>query len=139
MALVEFAEKELREAGWFDADADYGGLVGPAVLKMVEQFAEEGHSGYSAHLCLHLFSRVAAFKPLNPLRNPMENGEYIDHTSISSGHPAYQSTRRSSVFSEDRGKTWYDLDLKPPKWKRILAKVLPLSGRVYITFPYKPA
>ena len=67
--LEEFAEAELRRAGWFDdsPDAMYGGMVGPAVMKMIKVFAAEGHSGMSARLCLDIFHRVARFKPLSKL------------------------------------------------------------------------
>ena len=39
--LVDYAERELKLAGLFDKDADYGGMLGHAVLKMVKLFAEE--------------------------------------------------------------------------------------------------
>lgn len=135
MGLVDYATSELRRAGWFEEDSDYGGLVGPAVVKMVEQFAEEGHSGYSANLCLALFKRVAAFKPLTALKNPMETGEYQDVSGYSQTSPmkTLQSTRLSSVFSEDGGKTWYDIDLKVPRWKKWFG-----VRRHYIKFPYSP-
>jgi len=133
MALVEYAQEGLKRAGYFDEDSDYGGLVGPAVLEMVKQFADEGHSGYSAMLCLHLFKRLAAFKPINPIPNPMEANEFIDHTSISGNHPTFQSTRISSLFSEDGGKRWYDIDKRLPKWKRWLG-----IRRAYVKFPYLP-
>ena len=35
MSLVQYAEEELRAAGFFDEDSDYGGLIGPAVLEMI--------------------------------------------------------------------------------------------------------
>lgn len=133
MSLVEFAQEELKRAGMFDEDSDYGGLIGPAVLEMVKQFAAEGHSGCSASLCLHLFKRLAAYKPIHPIPNPMESNEYIDHTGISGGQPTFQSTRYSSVFSEDGGKRWYDINLRVPKWKQWLG-----VKRAYITFPYLP-
>jgi hypothetical protein len=134
MAMVEYAEKELKRAGWFDKDADYAGLVGPAVIEMMKQFAQEGHSGYSAHLVLHIFERLARYRPLTPLDNPMTASEYVDHTEISGGQLTYQSTRLSSLFSEDGGQRWYDLDLKLPKWKRWIG-----IRRAYVKFPYMPA
>lgn len=133
MAMVEYAQDELKRAGWFDKDSDYAGLVGPAVIEMMKQFAEEGHSGGSAHLVLHIFERLARYRPLTPLDNPMKASEFIDHTSISGGQLTYQSTRLSSLFSEDGGKKWYDIDRRVPRWKRWLR-----IRRSYITFPYMP-
>lgn len=133
MALTEFAERELREAGYFEQEDDKGGIyygmIGPAVVELVKVFAAQGHSGQSAQIVLTLFSRVAAYKPLTPFRHPMKTGEYIDHTDISGGQPVYQSTRVSSVFSEDGGKTWYDIDQKIPLWKRFFG-----VRRAYLRF-----
>jgi len=133
MALIEYAEDELRRAGFFDKDSDYAGMVGPAVLEMMKQFADEGHSGYSAHLCLSVFERLARFRPLTPVENPMADNSFIDHTAISGGNPTFQSTRLSTLFSEDGGKRWYDLDKSVPKWKQWLG-----VRRGYVKFPYMP-
>jgi hypothetical protein len=132
MALVEYAESELRRAGFFDADSDYAGLVGPAVIEMMKQFAAEGNSGYSAHLCLSLFERLARFRPITPIENPMIHGEYNDVSSYSQTQ-TFQGTRLSSLFSEDGGKRWYDIDKRIPKWKRLLGQ-----RRAYVNFPYSP-
>ena len=134
MALVEYAESELRRAGFYDADSDYAGMVGPAVVEMIKQFADEGHSGYSAHLCLSIFERLSRFRPLTPMENPMIDGSFIDHTSISGGNPTYQSNRLSSLFSMDGGRRWYDIDVRVPRWRRLLLR----QNVVYVKFPYYP-
>src|SRR5208282_4089035 len=103
MSLTEHAERELREAGLFDADSNYGGMLGESVMELVKVFAAQGHSGTSAHMTLGIFHRVASYNLLGPMKNPMESGEYIDHSDIHGGNPVYQSTRKSSVFSEDGG------------------------------------
>ncbi len=124
--LVDHAERELRAAGLFDEDSDYGGMLGPAVLELVKLFAEQGHSGFSAHLTLSIFNRVASYKTLVPLPDPLIAKEYMEvHEQT------LQSTRRSSVFSEDGGKTWYDIDKRIPAWKQWLG-----IRRFYISFPY---
>lgn len=132
--LVEFAERELREAGWFSPESDYAGGIGESVLELVKTFAAQGHSGGSAPLTIALFKEVAMYRPLVPLKNPMKTGEYIDRSDISGGNPVFQSTRVSSVFSNDGGKTWYDINKRPPWYKRIFARWW-LGGRVsYINF-----
>lgn len=140
-SLVSHAEKELKAAGLFDADSDYGGMLGPAVMKMVEVFANEGHSGYSASMTLHLFSKVAQYKLLSPIGNPLTTGDYHDVSEPSGTPPqtTLQSTRLSSLFSEDSGRTWYDLDKKLPRWKCMLRCLrFPLNHRAYVVFPYMP-
>lgn len=94
--LVEYAKSELERAGYFDKDSDYGGLLGPAVLKMVEQFSDEGHSGYSARIAMTLFEKVAMFEPLTPL-----TGEDDEWNEIGGG--SYQNRRCSHVFKDATG------------------------------------
>jgi hypothetical protein len=129
MGLIEHAERELREAGLFDRASDYGGGLGEAVLELVKVFAAQGHSGGSAHATIDLFRRVASYQCLVPLKNPMVTGEYLDHSYTHDGNPVFQSTRKSSVFSEDGGKRWYDIDKRVPRWKRWLG-----VKRAYISF-----
>lgn len=106
MSLVQHAETELRLAGLFDKDSDYDGALGPAVMELVEKFAAQGHSGFSAGLTLDLFNRVASFKPLTPITsNPDEWMEC--------GPSVWQNRRKPTTFSKDGGKTWYDLDEIP--------------------------
>ncbi len=95
--LVSHAERELRLAGLFDDDSDYGGMLGNAVLDMVKLFAKEGHSGFSASMAVSLFSKVARFQPLTPLTG--EDDEWNDV-----GEGTYQNRRCSHVFKDsDRG------------------------------------
>ena len=42
--LAKHAEYELRKAGLFDKDSDYGGMLGKAVMDIVKVFAKQGHS-----------------------------------------------------------------------------------------------
>lgn len=128
--LTEFAERELREAGWFDDGDDgmYYGEIGPAVLALVRVFAEQGHSGGSAQHVVEIFRRLASWQPINPLKNPTETGEYIVHDEDPSAPVYWQSTRKSSVFSSDGGKTWCDINTPVPWWKRIVGvRRIPIS------------
>jgi len=131
--LIEHAKRELAEAGLLDPNGDcYGDMAGKAVLELMETFAAQGHSGGSADIVLTIFNRLARYKLLNPLPNPTKTREYIDHSDSHGGNPVWQSTRLSSVFSDDGGKTWYDIDKRVPWWKRILG-----VRRVYLTFAVK--
>jgi hypothetical protein len=114
--LVDYAERELRQAGMVDQDSDYGGMLGDAVLDLVKKFAEEGHSGASAMRCLQLFSRLARFKPLTPLTGEADEWNKIDDKT-------WQNKRAASVFKDETGKA-HDLDAK--------------NQRATIIFPYMP-
>lgn len=106
MSLVDFAEKELKLAGLFDADSDYDGMIGPAALDIVKVFAEQGHSGYSAALVTSIVEKLMRWQPLTPITSDPD--EWMDL----SGHemPMWQNRRDCAAFSRDGGKTWYHLD-----------------------------
>lgn len=109
MGLVEHAKRELELAGMFSKESDYNGMLGPAVLKMVEVFAAEGHSGFSAGMALGIFIRLAQFKTLTPLTSDPD--EWADVTAYGDpAKPMWQSKRDPSFFSEDGGKTWRSVD-----------------------------
>ena len=129
--LVRHAETELRLAGLFDKNSDYAGMLGPAVLQMVRQFSDEGHSGYSAGLAVSIFQKVARFEPLTPLTGePSEWVEYMD------GH--FQNKRCSHVFKEGTDGQAYDSSgkvFRDPDGGCYTNR----ESRVPITFPYTPA
>jgi len=107
-SLAAHAERELKLAGLFDKDSDYEGMLGEAVLELMELFAKQDHSGFSAGMTTELFSRLAKFEALTELTNNSE--EWIDISEMQGGEPGWQSARSPSCFSTDGGKTYYNLD-----------------------------
>lgn len=105
--LVKHAQHELELARLFDKDSDYGGMLGGAVMQLVEVFAKQGHSGFSAELTIEIFNLVVNFKNLTPIGK--SDDEWMNVSEHSSG-PLWQNTRRGTTFSRDAGKTWYDID-----------------------------
>lgn len=112
MSLVEHAKSELERAGLFDKDSDYNGMLGPAIMKMVETFAAEGHSGASAAWTLQLFNRVASYKALTRLTSDSEEWCNVSEYGGPNDAPIWQNKRDSSYFSHDGGKTGYSIDDK---------------------------
>lgn len=105
--LVPHARRELERAGLFREDSDYSGMLGDAVLDLVRVFAAQGHSGFSAHMAIDLFRRVASYDVLTPLTSdPSEWNEV--------GTDVWQNRRKSSCFSSDGGKTWKDNEAPEP-------------------------
>ena len=101
MNLVEHAKKELEVSGLFDKDSDYGGMVGKAVLELIEVFAKQGHSGMSASMVRSIFSKLSDYKPLIPLT--LKDDEWCE---VSNG--TFQNKRNSAVFKEGKdGKAYY--------------------------------
>ena len=126
--LVKHAERELRIAGFFDKDSAYGGLIGHAVLQMIRQFSEEGHSGFSARLAIQIFEKVARFEPLTPL-----TGEASEWNNI--GDARYQNKRCSHVFKD--GDQAYDSEGRIFRDAKGMCRQNKES-RVPVTFPYTP-
>lgn len=106
--LEKHAEYEMRRAGWYDSDADYGGMIPEAVMALIKAHAKEGHSGGSHFLTLELFSKLVNFKTLTPITSNPE--EWFKHDYEIAGANCWQNKRQSTTFSEDGGQTWYDLD-----------------------------
>ena len=98
MKLVDHAARELEIIGE-DAETKAG------LLRVVQAFADMGHSGASAHFCANALDALLRYKPLAPLTN--DPAEWIDRTEISGGHPMWQSARNSEAFSSDGGRTYY--------------------------------
>jgi hypothetical protein len=120
-SLRAHAKRELELAGFNGKDSAYGGALAPAVMRLIEVHAKEGHSGGSHHAVLSLFAALSNFKVLSPLTNdPAEWMDVSDH--YDRGGPKWQSRRQPSCFSDDGGKTYYDVDEKKVQDKRPIHK-----------------
>lgn len=120
--FVTWAREELDRAGLFDESSDYGGMLGEEVMRLVESFAEAGHSGFSAQMAASIFTQLAAWKPLGPLTD--DPGEWMHIAEEMAGQAdLWQSRRNPACFSNDGGKTFYDIDEKPARWRRIYQRV----------------
>ena len=130
--IERHAEAELKLAGWLRPDGFYGDDMGKAVIRMVREFSQEGHSGMSAPLAISLFKEVAAFKTLTPLTG--EDDEWLRHDY--GDDVTWQNKRCGRVFKGADGKA-YDSDgriFREPTG----ACYTSMDSRVYITFPYTP-
>ncbi len=131
--LERHAESELRIAGLFDNDSDYGGALGPAIMQVVRAFSDEGHSGGSASISISAISKLLSFEPLTPLAG--DESEWNDVGAYSAG-PCWQNNRCSHVFKGEDGRA-YDIDGKVFREPNG-ACYTNIDSRVYITFPYTP-
>jgi len=116
--LVQHAIQEMKIAGLYDEDADYGGMIPDAVLKCVEAFAGQGHSGGSASIVISILERVLRFETLSPINS--DPNYWMEHSAEVAGRPGvWQSTRNPAYFSQDGGRTFYSLDDPEKKnWPR---------------------
>jgi hypothetical protein len=130
--LHDYAEQELKAAGLFDEDGLYDGMIGKAVMELIDVFAAQGHSGMSAEITRDAFDKVASYKPLAPL-----SGEDDEWNEVVEG--VWQNKRCSTVFRQtDRfdGQA-YDIDgkvFREPNGSCFTSA----DSRTPITFPYTP-
>lgn len=110
--LVDHAKKELELAGLFDKDSDYDGMIGKAVMELCKCFAGQGHSGFSANWVLDLFSRLGKYEPLTPITDNPKDWTDVSNLGGKDSPEMWQSKRNPSLFSENGGKTYYDVDDK---------------------------
>ena len=126
--LVNHAKAELERAKLFGDGDFYGGMMGDAVMKLINVFADEGHSGMSASLAVNIFEKLARFEPLTPLTG--DDDEWVEV-----GPGVFQNKRCSHVFKEN-GQA-YDIDgriFREPDGCCFTSK----DSRVDVTFPYTP-
>jgi len=106
------ALREFKAAGWINDDGTFKdemqSMICKHVMKLIEIFSEEGHSGSTAPYAINLFQKIASFKPLTPLTG--EDDEWVKH-DYGNGHITYQNNRLSSVFKDEDGNA-YDIDGK---------------------------
>lgn len=102
MNLKDFAKQELYLTGMFDEDSVYGGMIGKAVMELIEVFSNQGHSGYSADIVSELFHKLSIFKPIALLTGN------DDEWFLCAGADLYQNKRNSAVFKDGKnGRAYY--------------------------------
>lgn len=95
--------RELKLAGMYDKDADYDGMVGPAVEELLETFFKQGHSGFSASLVSSIFYQLIKGRTLTPLTGMPDEWVDVDDK-------LFQNRRCGSVFKEKDTGQFYDVD-----------------------------
>ncbi|EFL29444.1 hypothetical protein SSOG_09158 [Streptomyces himastatinicus ATCC 53653] len=96
--LVAHARRELRLVG---EDKD----VIDGLCRVVQAFADMGHSGTSAHFATQYLDKLLRYQPLSELTDNPD--EWIDrHAEGMTPTPMWQSVRNSEAFSTDGGKTY---------------------------------
>ena len=78
-----------------------------SIVKMVEIFADMGHSGGSASVAIAMLTELLEFRNLSPLTDNPD--EWFFHGEDMWGAPGgiWQNKRNGEAFSPDGGKTYY--------------------------------
>lgn len=137
------ARAEFRAAGWTDENGKFNDDMQEAickhVLKLLEVFGKEGHSGSSAPYAISLFEKLARFEPVAPLTG--EDWEWVNVAEVD-GRPLWQNKRCARVFKDTDGA--YDIDgIVWWEWadyegERFKSHFTNRQSRVPVTFPYTP-
>ena len=142
-SLYDFAERELA---MFPKD-DMQQEMNRGVLKIVADFSDQGHSGFSASYALGMIRRLLAFLPMKPLTGA--DGEWNGPLN-SKGGQIYQNKRCSRVFKDadgsahdiearvvsyDGGETWH----YPKQWKKVAFPYTPPEKPERVLLPAKEA
>lgn len=102
MSMIEWAKRELDLAGYKESEDpdDINNWMRNDVLKLLEMFCEQGHSGFSARYAIKLFETLANWKPLTPL-----TGADDEWTEV--GPDVWQNKRASNVFKGEDGRAYW--------------------------------
>jgi len=143
MSLVTYAERELDRIGMTaNSDDEMNKNMRNHILHIVDEFAKEGHSGFSASYALECIQKLLKFEPLSPLTGEDDEWNYVGDLG---DDPVYQNRRCSRIFKGKDGRAydidgivWYEWysdehDLEPRK-----INFTNIDSRVYIEFPYIP-
>lgn len=139
MTMTDVCIEELRRAGLFDQDSDYGGMIGDAVKELLLTFQKQDHSGYSAQVVANLFYKLIKGEPLSPLtsdssewmevRSDLFQSRRVPHVFIDKKVSEKPYTLDGKAFSDDGGASYYtsidsrvffDLPGFPPKTEYVI-------------------
>lgn len=138
MSITRYAESELDRIGMTaDSEDEMNVAMRKHILHMVNEFAEEGHSGFSAGYAISILSKLLDYKPLSPLTG--EDDEWNDV-----GDNLWQSKRAYNVFKDKDGAYWSDGKVFWEWWsdpeidggKPYKSYFTSRDSRVPITFPF---
>jgi hypothetical protein len=128
--LENYAIDELTRIGMYGSDDEMNRMMCDHILKMVDVFTEEGHSGFSAEYAINILQKLLRWEPLSPLTGEDDEWEeYEDGT--------FQNKRLSRVFKYGKDGKAFDIRGKVfvyPDGCSYTSR----DSTVYIEFPYIP-
>ena len=125
--MVDYAKSELARIS--KDDDGMQDWINSQILEIVETFAKQDHTGFTASYALEILKRVLAYKPITPLTG--EEDEW------GTGASEDQNKRCPSVFRKPDGKA-YDIDDVRVSDNGGITWYTSNRFRKEITFPYYP-
>ena len=106
--ILKHAERELKLIG-YDGKDEYNNMAKDAILELIETFAKQEHSGFSAPYVAKMFHKLAMYEVLSPLTgNDDEWSDVLDERSSSDTKMLFQNNRDSRVFKDEKGAYFLD-------------------------------
>ena len=131
--IETYAIDELTRIGMYGSGDEMNDAMCEHILKMVNVFAEEGRSGFSAEYAISILQKLLRFEPLSPLTGEDDEWRLCEYSE----GETYQNKRLSRVFKEGKDGQAYDINGKvfvEPNGASYTSR----DSRVYIEFPYVP-
>lgn len=152
MSLMSHTIEELNRLGMTeDATDEYNKSMRNHIIHMMQEFCNEGHSGFSAGYAVSILSKLMKYEPVTPLTGA--DDEWVDVASFGT-KDLYQNKRYSKIFKEGKdgkaynieGKVFWEWATRPleedeegyPGIKKYKSYYTSGDSRVYVTFPYTP-
>lgn len=103
MNLIEHAKNELKCAGLLNTNDEMQKEMNKHILQMVEEFSNEGHSGFSASYAYGILKNLLRFKPITPLTGEDDEWEECFDNTL-------QNKRMSCVFKDKKTGQAYNIE-----------------------------
>ena len=136
--LLRYAEQELDLIGMTaDSPEEMNVDMRNHILRMVEEFSKEEHSGLSASYTIHVLENLLKYKPLSPLTGA--DSEWVE---VADG--LFQNKRCHSVFKNESGAwdidgiVFYDINVDKDTGESYKSYYTNASSKVKVVFPYIP-
>lgn len=130
--LLAHAKHELSLLRGGDEPDEMQDAIEAHILKMVELFADEGHTGMSAGYAIQILEKVLRYEPITPLTGADDEWTDLEYAP----DMKYQNKRCGHVFKGADGRA-YDSEgriFRDPDGSCYTSQ----GSRVYIEFPYTP-
>lgn len=101
--LVEHARVELTRIGEEPETIE-------GYLKVIQAFADMGHSGGSASVAIPVIIQLLQFKPLGKITNDPDEWIFHNKNTYGASEDLWQNKRNPAAFSSNAGRTYWLVD-----------------------------
>ena len=126
-------EHAVNELSLIDDGSEEQQWVNKSIINIVDAFADQGHSGFSAKYSLNLLSRLLNFYPINPITDSEDEwGKWHGPE----GKKSRQAKRYSALFQDEDGSV-YDINRISKRYEGHMDSSW-YGPSYYVKLPYLP-